>query len=445
MNTVLFCRRPSEVRVRIPTHDPFTVMAATANKSKNYDRDGTVVDVKLFKAIGLFQILSAGGRWHRTALQIGLCTYFGSIILNVACLYLASNDFQRLTYLSLLIIIAAMYALKAYVLLVNADRLWAVLDLARYAFTSCGQRDPSRLSRCRTALSTLLHALVVINYGAAVVWLVSPFFVQDKRLSVTHLDRDVKEYRIGIFNLWVPMSNAAYNSPVGWSLVYAYEAFILFFNCTVWSLFDCYLLTACFSLNAQFHTLTAGYAALGWRSPLRDTTDTPRHGDDRYRDLISLIKDNQQIVKKHDDFHHAVQVVVILQIANCSVTGVLAIFFIALMFMSGWSLMSPLVLKIIGTYVVVEIQLGIYCYAFSYVEIAKSAVNFGLYSSNWTEMNLKFKKTILTAMNMNICHKRITKLTPTTVINLELICRVIKTSYSIVSLLLNTTVEKTIK
>lgn len=51
-------------------------------------------------------------------------------------------------------------------------------------------------------------------------------------------------------------------------------------------------------------------------------------------------------------------------------------------------------------------------------------VNLGLFSSNWTEMDLRFKKTMLLAMIMNSCHKRIMKMTPTSIINLEMFGRV---------------------
>jgi len=54
----------------------------------------------------------------------------------------------------------------------------------------------------------------------------------------------------------------------------------------------------------------------------------------------------------------------------------------------------------------------------------KAKVNFGLYSSNWTAMDLKYKKTLLFAMNMNSAHRRVMKVTPKSIVNLEMFSNV---------------------
>lgn len=54
----------------------------------------------------------------------------------------------------------------------------------------------------------------------------------------------------------------------------------------------------------------------------------------------------------------------------------------------------------------------------------KSVLNFGLYNSNWTEMDLKFKKTMLLAMKMNSSHKRVMKVSPNSAVGLEMFARV---------------------
>ena len=51
-------------------------------------------------------------------------------------------------------------------------------------------------------------------------------------------------------------------------------------------------------------------------------------------------------------------------------------------------------------------------------------LNFGLYSSNWTAMDLKFKKTLLLAMNTNSAHRRVLKITPKSILNLEMFSNV---------------------
>jgi len=41
-------------------------------------------------------------------------------------------------------------------------------------------------------------------------------------------------------------------------------------------------------------------------------------------------------------------------------------------------------------------------------------------------MDLKFKKTLLLAMTMNSAHKRVMKVSPNSIVNLEMFSRVIK-------------------
>lgn len=62
-------------------------------------------------------------------------------------------------------------------------------------------------------------------------------------------------------------------------------------------------------------------------------------------------------------------------------------------------------------------------------DFQKSEVNFGLYSSNWTEMDLKFKKTLLLTMQMNAAHRRVIKISPLYVVNLEMFSQVSDNDY----------------
>lgn len=54
----------------------------------------------------------------------------------------------------------------------------------------------------------------------------------------------------------------------------------------------------------------------------------------------------------------------------------------------------------------------------------KESVIFALYSSHWTEMDLKCKKLILLTMKMNNAHKQKLKFTQMRIVNLDLFFRV---------------------
>lgn len=230
---------------------------------------GTVVDEPLFKAIGLYQLLhpdeGAGQRrrWYRTAYICVLWLTFGLQCVQIVGLYFTLHDFRRFAYMTVLAVNGMMCVLKGYVLVTNADRLRAVLDVARYGFTTAGRRDPGALLRCRTTLSTLLRTFVTISFSTLTVWTVTPLFM-DSHVPIPRPDGTVGHYRTTIDNLWLPgMSVSLYNSTPVWATIYLMEVYICVVNVVSWSMFDCYMVTTCFVLNAQFRTIAAGYETLG--------------------------------------------------------------------------------------------------------------------------------------------------------------------------------------
>lgn len=55
----------------------------------------------------------------------------------------------------------------------------------------------------------------------------------------------------------------------------------------------------------------------------------------------------------------------------------------------------------------------------------KESVNFGIYSCDWTKMDIKFKKLLLLTMKLNNADKLKIKATPNKVVNLQLFSSVI--------------------
>jgi len=57
-------------------------------------------------------------------------------------------------------------------------------------------------------------------------------------------------------------------------------------------------------------------------------------------------------------------------------------------------------------------------------------INFALYSCNWTEMSIKFKKTLLLSMQINNANNIKLKISPNIIVNLQLytnVCTDLKT------------------
>lgn len=227
------------------------------------NNDETAVDVKLFKTIGLYQLLRPSKTgWYRTILRAILWLIFSVHIVQTIGLYFVLNDLERFMFMTVMILNSLMCLFKAYVMVTNADQLWSILDVARYAFTSCSSQNTSEMHRCGATVSVLLRIFTVISYSSLVVWIATPWFMEEY-VSVINMDGTVSYHRTTIYNQWYPVSDAVYNSPLVWTLIYTIEVAVCCTNVFSWSLFDCYVLTTCFFLKAHFHTLSAGCEGLG--------------------------------------------------------------------------------------------------------------------------------------------------------------------------------------
>ncbi|XP_029342650.1 odorant receptor 46a-like [Acyrthosiphon pisum] len=356
---------------------------------------------------------------YRTAAKVivGLTLVLQS--MQVCRLYLARHDITMFAYIGVMIINGLMCLLKGYMVAAKADQMSATLTAANYAFTKCGGRDPSKLRLCRARLSAILRTFVGLSFGTLIVWLTMPWFMAS--------DYD--------------------DQPFIWGVVYVIESIILTVNVFCWTSFDCYLVTMCFVFEAQFCTMSTGYETLGRRrtgakssAPQKlgnaSTINNVKISDVNYDDLTSHIRDNQNIIKQYDAFFDVVRPMVLIQIANGMYSIIMLIFLTLVTHLSGYSIFSAPILKFVCGLASLTIELYIYCYGFNHIEDGKSTVNFGLYSSNWTEMDLKFKKTLLLAMTLNSAHKRVMKVSPNSIVNLEMFTGVMNMSYSIVSVLL---------
>lgn len=203
----------------------------------------SVIDMKLFKSIGLYQLLCPTknrdfDNLYRTVFRVIILTTFCLQIIQTVRLFNALDDLQLFLHIAMLLVNGLICLLKGYMMVINADRLWSILDVALIKFTSCGYRKRSQLYRCQQTVSTWLKTLAGLSYGTLLFWIAAPWFM------TFHLD----------------------NSSITWTLIYLIEMFIMCMNVTCWLLFDCYFVAMCFVLCAQFQTMFTSYKTLGYLS-----------------------------------------------------------------------------------------------------------------------------------------------------------------------------------
>lgn len=236
-----------------------------------YDSDDdTVMDVKLFKMFGLHQLIwytptNGSVNWYRTVMLAALWLSTVVQCMQIFRLYLEIKHIQLFTYTLMLITSGMIFIIKGFVMITNAEKVLAVLHATRYTFTSCGHQNPSLLHRCREWLKFWLRPFFILIWSTMLLWDLVPWFAK-QYVEFIKLDGTIGHYRTSTFNFWYPVSESMYNWLPVWAITYTIEAFIGYTYVMCLFLFDGFLVTMCITLNAQFHTLSAAYYALGHQS-----------------------------------------------------------------------------------------------------------------------------------------------------------------------------------
>ncbi|XP_015376771.1 PREDICTED: uncharacterized protein LOC107171052, partial [Diuraphis noxia] len=114
------------------------------------------------------------------------------------------------------------------------------------------------------------------------------------------------------------------------------------------------------------------------------------------------------------------QQVALLQIFITSTSHIIIWFVAAMSFREHDLGDSSFILKLVAVHPLISFQLFLTCFVFGSIIEKKDSIIFALYSSNWTEMDIKCKKLILLAMEINSASRVKLQITNTKIVNLEM-------------------------
>lgn len=199
------------------------------------DNETAAVDTALFRAIGLHQLLRLD-KAPRTA--FAACQWYAllTIVTQMVEMYHTTDDPVQFTTMATLCAYTVLTVFKGRTVMAYGDAMQSVLDVGR-----------------RNGPSTSLRAYVAIGLVLLVIWMTSPFL----------MDTAADEYRPTIFNIWMPLPVSVYNCTFVWALIYVAEVLLICIIMYTGLLFDCYLFAVCFTLDAHFQALFAGYKRIG--------------------------------------------------------------------------------------------------------------------------------------------------------------------------------------
>ncbi|CAI6362424.1 unnamed protein product [Macrosiphum euphorbiae] len=202
---------------------------------------------------------------------------------------------------------------------------------------------------------------------------------------------------------------------------------------------DNFLISLCWVIIAQYEVITTALAKIG--NDCEHThfqNEKDNNSFEAYEDLKSIIMDQNKLYIKLKSFYRVVWIIVIFLIIIDSVLLIILTYSFIMICSSAESFSIFNILKISTAFFVFVIQLYLYCYLFDVLNDKKESVNFGLYSCDWTKMDLRFKKLLLLAMKFNNANKLKIKSTPNKIVNLQLFSSVMTTTFNIVTVMLKT-------
>ncbi|XP_050427203.1 uncharacterized protein LOC126837355 [Adelges cooleyi] len=158
-------------------------------------------------------------------------------------------------------------------------------------------------------------------------------------------------------------------------------------------------------------------------------------GDEMFEELKTIISYSQKVHLHMREFCSIVRFSALLHVGCYSGSLITISYNIALLFLTYPSNCIGL-LQFIASYICIAVQLFNYLYFPDLMNEARDGLNFGLYSCNWTAMDIRFRKLLLLAMAMNNANQLKIRATPTKVIDLKLFLSVLQTSYSIANIMM---------
>ncbi|XP_060879091.1 odorant receptor 46a-like [Metopolophium dirhodum] len=412
-----------------------------------------VFNIKLTKFIGLYQMLDPGslkyrGRnvYHISAACILLFMCLNSVLLNVSGLYYWTDNMSISVdcFWKAEILVYLVY--KMWIVVHHSNDIWDCLSITRYDFTSFSLRNRHILDRWRGRSVWLTTMCAILYSGFSAIYLGSTLAFRNNILPIKNHDGSVGFYRQNVMNLYLFVSDETYNA--NYNTFYIVEALYLAMMIISFIIFDIVLITLCIALCCQMQMICSAFKSVGHKS-LCDSHSSIDYTDEKnkkrnkldlvYVELKTIIMDHQAVMEKYEHFLALFRRVMLLQIFISSFS-VIALWFLFIMSFSSddkFKDMDVELKKMICPIIAILFEIYIVCYLFGHLHNQKDSIIFALYSSNWTEMDLKCKKLILLTMKMNNANQKKLKFTRTKIVNLEMFYKIMGNCYTVVSILVN--------
>ncbi|XP_060881539.1 uncharacterized protein LOC132953015 [Metopolophium dirhodum] len=408
------------------------------NSEKLFNGGPVALNLSTYKQLGYYQLLDPKGphiygyHLYKTILKIFLLIVQFITIFGVMGFFIKMEDTDtdpsKSNSFELIIILTncSLSSLKMYTLISNSKIIWDLFDLTRTDFLRCSRHSQliteNFVKRCKKS-TTITKWIARSFLIGLILWVMGPFIANEEYTKPNTVHRHKN-----IINIKFPVTVKTYNNY--YFVFYLMEVAVGF--CIVYGsvLIDAYLMSFCWIISAQYQSVTKAFTTFGYNEQ-----GSPK---DIYKDFKSIIIDHQNVYLKMKSFYAVVRPITLIHVFAYSCSLIMYAYVIVTIFNSKESFIIAEIMKIVMTVSNVTMEVFIFCYLFELIDNKKEDVNFGLYSCNWTGMDIKFKQLLLMSMKMNNANRLKLKASPDITINRPFFANVIHTCFKIVSVLIQT-------
>ncbi|XP_060834790.1 uncharacterized protein LOC132917852 [Rhopalosiphum padi] len=361
-------------------------------------------DIKLFN-INIYKIAFI--------LQILLLT--AAAIMGCFSIYSCRNDVNQIIHYIIVIFAIYFASFKYYFIIKNSKTIWDCMHMMSINFLSYNNHTKEIFKIARTRSSSLILISLSLWSSIVLYWSLSAILIHNSYLKIKY-ENGVYKYRSNALGLVFPVTDTFYNKY--YLVFYTFEVVCLIFWGQMMWVFDILIISICISIEYQLKTIADSYSLLGLKDNLTRNNKSTKNIE-AILDLEILIQDQQNIFVKMKNMYQILTPVVFIQLAAESIQIILHACMILKLYFDG-SMAPTIFLKLLFPEITYLFHLYLTCYLFSIVNYQKESMNFALYSSNWTDMNIKFKKLLLFTMRVNNAENLKMKISINRIVNMEM-------------------------
>ncbi|XP_060835649.1 odorant receptor 46a-like [Rhopalosiphum padi] len=406
-----------------------------------------IFNMNLARIMGLYQILTPTSTkicgyniYHTVIVVFGSFMLAISMLFPIGLLYLR-NDIIALMYYMGCISNFVLSSYKMGNILYYSKDIWKCIDVTSFYFISYKHYDRNVFKKWQTRSIRVTYLYIVIALFAFFCWIFSPCVMNKSIITIRNIDGSYSKYRMNIFNIYLIASHETYNTY--FYIFYIIEIIVSVCYVYFTIIFDVLMLLICFAISYQLETISNTIESFGYEKCTQNNISNgnsmqlEKKCDIIYNDLITILADHQNVIKKLKDFYNMFRLVTLTQIFIASSSHVFIWSIAAMSTDGGDNADSILSFKLFIVLPLINFQLFMTCSLFGTINEKKDSIIFALYSSNWTNMDLKTKKIILFGLIINNANQLKMKFTNTKIVNLEMFSHTMRFCYSIFSMLIN--------